>query len=397
MHKTYKSRYDTIILGGGAAGLMCAIEIGKRGRAVLVIEHCAKVGKKILISGGGRCNFTNLHIGPHAYQSNNNHFSRSALSRYTQEDFIDLVEKYGIAYYEKTAGQLFCKKSSREIVDLLLRECSNVNVDIRCDCHLTNISKFDSEFKLETTKGRYRSTSFVVASGGISIPQMGATDIGYDIAGQFHIAVTKRQAGLVPFIFSKKDLTDLDGLAGISIAAEVSCRSVKFRESILFTHRGISGPAILQISSYWQQHEPVTLNFLPDIDMSQTIHEKKGQNKNLEVKTVLTELLPKRFVNRVFQVWLRNKPLKQLTTKDISDIASFFHHWQIIPVGTEGYRKAEVTLGGIDTDEISSKTFECKRVPGLFFIGEVLDVTGWLGGYNFQWAWSSGFCAGHYA
>ena len=389
------NKFDVIIIGAGAAGLMCAIEAGKRGRKVLVLERSEKVGKKILISGGGRCNFTNLHAAPHAYQSKNKHFFKSALARYTQHDFIDLVAKHKIEYYEKKLGQLFCKDSARQIVSLLLDECGAVAVEIKCNCKIKEINKAQT-FELDTNSGTLNSDSIVIATGGISIPKMGATDFGYRIAEQFNIDLIERRAGLVPFIFNKTYLENFKDLYGISIDAEVSCNGVSFRENILVTHRGVSGPAILQISSYWSAGDTVTINLLPEIDLQSYIQKKRSKNSNIEVKTVLSELLPKRFVQRVFEVWFENKALKSLTEKDILKISDFFNSWEIKPSSTEGYRTAEVTLGGVDVNELSSKTFESKKVPGLYFIGEVLDVTGWLGGYNFQWAWSSGYCAGQY-
>ena len=389
------TEFEVIVIGAGAAGLMCAIEAGKRGRRVLVIEHAEKVGKKILISGGGRCNFTNLYANPEAYQSNNIHFCKSALSRYTQTDFIDLVKKHDIEYYEKKLGQLFCKDSSRSIVDMLLKECESAVVQIKCNCSVSEISKKE-HFILTTNLAEYTCDSLVIACGGISIPKMGATGFGYEIAEQFGLALSERQAGLVPFVFDKKYLANFEGLSGISINAEVSCGNKSFRENILVTHKGISGPAILQISSYWRDGEIVTINFLPDEDFNILIEERKATRGDQELKTLISEFLPKRFVQRIFEVWLTSKPLKQLTTVEIKEVSNFFHKWQIIPAGTEGYRTAEVTVGGVATNEISSKTFESKKVPGLFFIGEVLDVTGWLGGYNFQWAWSSGYCAGQF-
>ncbi len=375
---------------------MCAIEAGKRNRSVLLIEHCEKVGKKILISGGGRCNFTNLSASPQTYHSNNEHFCKSALSRYTQQDFIELVEKHEIAYYEKTLGQLFCKESSRQIVAMLIEEAKAADVEIRCSHSVTRVAKTDTRFRVDTQDASLHCESLVIATGGISIPKMGATGFGYDIAKQFGLQVTNLRAGLVPFIFDKSYLSYFTGLSGISIAAQVHCRKMEFTENILITHRGVSGPAILQISSYWQQGEAIEIDLLPNLEIESAIQQRKSLNDRVEIRTVLAEYLPKRFVDRVFEHWLKNKPLRQLNTKDITNISNFFHHWQIQPAGTEGYRTAEVTCGGIDTNELSSKTFEAKSVPGLYFIGEVIDVTGWLGGYNFQWAWSSGHCAGQY-
>jgi len=376
--------------------MMCAIEVGKRDRSVLLIEHCKKVGKKILISGGGRCNFTNLGTAPHTYHSLNEHFCKSALSRYTQHDFIELVEKHGIEYYEKTLGQLFCKDSSREIVAMLLKECRDAKVEIVCECEVTKVKK-NNLFELTTSGGSLQSTSLVIASGGVSIPKMGATGFGYEIATQFGLELTERKAGLVPFVFDKRYLEHFVDLSGISVSAEVRCREMEFKENILITHRGVSGPAILQISSYWNNGETIEIDLLPGVDLERVFEKRKNTNDRVEAKTVLAEFLPKRLVDRIFETWLENKPIRQLTTKELESISEFFHHWQLKPAGTEGYRTAEVTTGGVNTNEISSKTFEARKVPGLYFIGEVLDVTGWLGGYNFQWAWSSGHCAGQYA
>lgn len=389
-------QYDVIIIGVGAAGLMCAIEAGKRGRRVLLLEHTEKVGKKILISGGGRCNFTNIGAGAHTYHSENEHFCKSALSRFTQFDFIDLVEKHGIEYYEKTLGQLFCRDSSRQIVAMLIAEAKDAEVEIRCSHSARGIQKTEHGFSLETKQTILNCESLVIATGGISIPKMGATGFGYDIAKQFGLKTTATRAGLVPFVFDKQYLALFKGLSGISISAEVRCQGVEFAENILITHRGVSGPAILQISSYWRDGKDVEINLLPGMDIAQTVLEARKRNDRMEVKTLLSEYLPKRFVDRVFENWLENKPLRQLEKNDLEKLSQFFHHWIIQAAGTEGYRTAEVTCGGIDTQELSSKTFESRSVPGLYFIGEVIDVTGWLGGYNFQWAWSSGYCAGQY-
>jgi hypothetical protein len=395
MTTTKHSNYDVIVIGGGAAGLMCAIEAGNRGRSVLVIERSEKIGKKIIISGGGRCNFTNLNAAPHTYQCRNPHFHKSALSRYTQYDFLQLAEKHGIDYYEKKLGQQFCKETSRNIIALLEAECEAANVEIVCSCLVQSVAKSE-QFQIGTTFGEFTSDSLVIATGGLSIPLMGATGFGYKIARQFGLDVLDRQAALVPFVFSNFYLQHFEGLSGISMDAIVRCNDVTFRENILVTHKGVSGPAILQISSYWHPGDTVAMDVLPDIDLADVIETKKQENNKQEVKTVIAEFLPKRFVDRVFELWLVNKPLKQLTANDIENIENFFHSWEIQPTDTEGYRTAEVTLGGVNTDEISSKTFETKKIPDLYFIGEVLDVTGWLGGYNLQWAWSSGYCAGQY-
>ncbi len=395
MLETNSLKYDVIVIGGGAAGLMCAIEAGKRGRSTLVIERSEKIGKKILISGGGRCNFTNHNAAPHTYQCQNPHFHKSALSRYTQEDFLRLIEKHGIDYYEKKLGQQFCKENAKQIVNLLQAECDEAGVEIRCNCNIEKVFK-NEDFKLVTADIEFHADSLVIASGGLSIPKMGATGFGYQVAKKFRMKVTDRQAALVPFVFGKDYLKNFEGLSGISMDTTVKCGNTTFRENILVTHRGVSGPAILQISSYWRPGDTVIIDLLPDLNMEEIIEEQIRKNPLQEIKTAISEHLPKRFVDRVFELWLTNKPLRQLTPKEIEGICRFFHHWEIKPDDTEGYRTAEVTLGGVNTDGISSKTFESKNQPGLYFIGEVLDVTGWLGGYNLQWAWSSGFCAGQY-
>ena len=396
MTSTNNKIWDTIVIGAGAAGLMCAIEIGKREKNVLLVEHAKKVGKKILISGGGRCNFTNIHASPSQYLSKNEHFCKSALARYTPRDFIELVEQHGISYHEKKLGQLFCDSSARDIVGMLLTECEHASVAIELNCSVDSVKQLDTgEFVLGSSSGELVCGSLVIATGGLSIPKMGATDFGHRTARKFGLKLTETKAALVPFTFSAKDLKHFQDLSGISIDAEVSFNNVSFRENILITHKGVSGPAILQISSYWQSGQSICLNLLPNTSIADIIERNSGSNR--EIKTILTEYLPKRFVARVFEVWLKSKPINSLSQNDIEKLSNFFHSWTITPSGTEGYRTAEVTVGGVDVGEISSKTFESKKVPGLYFIGEVLDVTGWLGGYNFQWAWASGYCAGQYA
>ncbi len=389
--------YNTIIIGAGAAGLMCAIEAGKRGRKVLVLEHAEKIGKKILISGGGRCNFTNLDVKPENFISNNPHFCKSALARYTPLDFISLVEKHGINYHEKKLGQLFCDGSAKEIVQMLQTECVEAGVEIKINCTIDKIERIDvsqsseTAFRITSNLGEFTSESLVIATGGISIPQMGATDFGYKIARQFSIKLTKTVPGLVPFTLNEKSYSELSGL---SIDSIVSCNDVSFRENILFTHKGLSGPAILQISNYWNEGDEVTIDLLPGTDVSALINEHKP-NKT-ELVNVLAKFFPKRFAEKWCELNFPTKPVNRLSEKDIELMDGLIHHWKIMPKGTEGFGKSEVTKGGVDTDELSSKTMEAKKITGLYFIGEVVDVTGWLGGYNFQWAWASGYAAGQF-
>lgn len=380
-----KSQWDTIIVGAGAAGLMCAIEAGKRGRHVLVIEHNAEAGRKILISGGGRANFTNLQTQPQNFLSANPHFSKSALARYGPRDFIQMVERHRIPYHEKTLGQLFCDRSARDIVEMLLRECQAAKVQIETGCTVHEVSLADG-FELDTSAGVLRTSSLVIASGGLSIPKIGATPFGYSIARQFGLKIVECRPALVPLTFSRKDMADFSGLAGVS--AEVVAGG--FREKLLFTHRGLSGPAILQASSYWRPGSAMEIDLLPGVDLVAKLQERRL------ARPVLSGLLPKRLAER----WIELRGIPQgpalLSDREISAIAEQLHRWRFTPGGSEGYEKAEVTAGGVDTNEISSKTFASKRVPGLYFIGEVLDVTGQLGGFNFQWAWASGYSAGQY-
>lgn len=388
-------KYDVIIIGGGASGLMCAIEAGKRGRSVLILEHSEKVGKKILISGGGRCNFTNLEINSDNYISNNSHFCKSALSRFTQNDFIALVSKYKIQFYEKTLGQLFCTSRSDEILSMLLSECRIYKVEIKTNCTITNISKV-GHFIVNTVNDNFECGSLVVASGGLSIPQMGATGLGYEIAQQFGINVVNCQPALVGLTLSGDLLRNLASLSGVSTEAIVSCGGHSFRESILFTHKGLSGPAVLQISNYWEIGKEIEINLIPDIILSEMIKKWQKDSPKAEFKNLLSTLIPKRLAYQLTEMYFTNKSVIQYNGKEIKSIENILHRWKLQPVGTEGFDKAEVTKGGVDTNELSSKTFESKKIEGLYFIGEVVDVTGWLGGYNFQWAWSSGFCAGQH-
>lgn len=388
-------KVDVVIIGAGAAGLMCAIEAGKRGRRVLVLDHANKVGKKILMSGGGRCNFTNEQISPSKFISHNPHFCKSALSRYTQWDFIALVQKHQIAYHHKTLGQLFCDESAKDIVAMLLKEAEWAGVSIRLNTPIKSLEKLaDKTFIVKTAQESITCESLVVATGGLSIPTMGASPYGYQIAERFGIKVWPTRAGLVPLTLHIEDKERLAALSGIASTSRVSTDQIDFNESILFTHRGLSGPSILQISSYWQPGEALHIQLLPEQDLLAYLKEAKLNHPKRSVVTVLSELLPK----RLLEVFLTAEELA-LTLANVSDktlisMADRFQAWVIKPNGTEGYRTAEVTLGGVDCDAISSKTMEALAVPGLFFIGEVLDVSGWLGGYNFQWAWSSGWAAG---
>ena len=389
------NNYDVIIIGAGAAGMMCAIAAGQRGRKVLLLDHTDQIGKKVLISGGGRCNFTNLLIEPENYLSNNPHFCKSALSRFSQYDFIDFVEKHGVSYYEKISGQLFCNGKSAEIVNILLKECHTVGISIQTKCAIEKINK-KNDFTISTNLGDYFAESLVIATGGLSMPPIGATGFGFTVAKQFGIKVIACQPGLVPLTFSDELLKGLIDLSGISVDASVSCNGQTFRGFILFTHKGLSGPAILQISNYWQLGDEIIINLLPDIDLEKTIKNWQKERPKSELKKQIGYLLTQRLARIFLRSSYYDKPVKQYDEKEIIVIASIFHQWRISPSGTEGYRKAEVTKGGIDTNELSSKTFETRKVKGLYFVGEVIDVTGWLGGFNLQWAWSSGYCAGHY-
>ena len=398
-------RYDVVIVGAGAAGLMCAAEAGKRGRRVLILEHADRVGKKILISGGGRCNFTNRWAVPEDYQSGNPFFCISAMTRYTPQDFIDLVEKHRIPYHEKTLGQLFCNGSSQEIVRLLMTECERAGVTIRLGCEVTEIKQNcgqNNRFSIETSLATVTANSLVMATGGQSIPQMGATRFAHEVAEKFGLKVTPVQPGLVPFTFKGPDLEFCRELSGLSIPCVASCNGVRFEENLLFTRKGISGPAILQISSYWNDGEPVRVDLLPGLDLASHLKEQQLARPKSELATVLSSLLPRNFVRAMCETpmggtALNNQPINRLPDNSLDSIASALKAWTITPSGTEGYRKAEVALGGVDTAGLSSKTMESVKAPGLFFTGEAVDVTGPLGGYNFQWAWSSGFCAGQYA
>jgi predicted Rossmann fold flavoprotein len=395
-------QWDVIIIGGGAAGLFCAIEAGKRGRRVLVLEHSETIGKKIRISGGGRCNFTNKYTNPDNFTSANPHFCKSALARYTPADFISLVEKHGIDYHEKKLGQLFCDGSSQQIIDLLLRECEAAGVVIRCASQVREVKRAEQAgplaFSIATNFGIFRSSSVVIATGGLSIAPLGATDFGYRIARQFGLRIEQTRPGLVPLTLSPRMQKRLAKLSGVSVDSLVSYRaqdsrhSAEFRENTLITHRGLSGPAILQISTYWRPADPISINLLPDLQAFEVLSE--NQSSSIELANLLSRYLPRRFAHAWCELYAASKPLKQFMAAELREIAQKLHGMQIKPSGTEGFKKAEVTAGGIDTTELSSRTMESKRVPGLYFIGEVVDVTGQLGGYNFQWAWASGYAAG---
>jgi predicted Rossmann fold flavoprotein len=385
--------FDAIIIGAGAAGLMCALTAGQRGRKVLLLEHTDKAGAKILISGGGRCNFTNLASAPDRFISGNPHFCTSALRRYTQADFIDLVRRHGIAYHEKTLGQLFCDGSARAIVAMLLAECAAGGVDVRVGQAVTGVSRAD-QFRVETQSACFTAPALVLATGGLSIPKMGATGFSYDIARRFGLRVTETLPGLVP-LKARPDTPGFDAsLAGVSLGAIATFEKQSFRENILFTHRGLSGPAILQISTYWRPGLPITLDLLPGLRATAFLIDRKRTHAKASPQTVLAEVMPARLAQALTAAHLPPGEMANISDRTLSDFAERLKAWQFLPDGTEGYAKAEVTLGGIDTRELSSKTMAATRVEGLYAIGEAVDVTGWLGGYNFQWAWSSGWSAG---
>jgi predicted Rossmann fold flavoprotein len=391
---------DVVVIGGGAAGLFCAITAGKRNRRVIVLEHAERIGKKIAISGGGRCNFTNLNTSADNFISANPHFCKSALARYTPADFVALVEAHGIGWHEKKLGQLFCDGSSREIIEMLLMEASAAGVEIHCDSLVRKVENLipseatsDSKlFRIETNTGPFVSNALVVATGGLSIPPLGATDLGYQLARQFDLAIVEPRAALVPFVLPVDARRELAPLSGISIDAAVSCHGKEFRENILITHRGLSGPAILQISSYWFPGDSITINLLPDYDALELL--QKQENKEIALANFLGQFFPRRFALAWCTLNCPSQPLKRYTPVQLADIAKKLNRWEVTPAGTEGYKKAEVTAGGVSTAELSSQTMASKTVPGLYFIGEVVDVTGQLGGYNFQWAWASGYAAG---
>ncbi len=390
--------YDVIIIGAGAAGLMCAIEAAKRGRKTLILDKASKVGKKILISGGGRCNFTNLYASPDDFISQNPHFCKSALSRYTQWDFIAFMEGNGLSWTEKTRGQLFCDQKAKAVVDALLEACQKYGVEIQLEASIKTIKTHDTAFVLKTKNSHYQCDSLVIATGGPSIPAMGASDFALEIAQQFSVSFLPFKAALVPFTFSSQTLDEfIRDLSGVSTQVELCSESGKcFKEAILFTHRGISGPAALQVSSYWQPGEKITVNLFPGENIADWLIAQQKEHSNTELKTVLAYKLPKRLAAKLSEILFINKPMKQYHSTELKRIAAQLSAWSLTPSGTEGMRTAEVSLGGIDTRALSSKTFETLSVKGLYFIGESIDVTGHLGGFNFQWAWASGWCAGQY-
>jgi predicted Rossmann fold flavoprotein len=386
---------DVVIVGAGGAGMMCAIQAAKRRRRVLLIDHAQKIGRKILISGGGRCNFTNIHTSPDSFVSKNPHFCKSALSRFTPEDFITMVKAHGIAFHEKKLGQLFCNGSAQNILDMLVNECTTAGASFDTDCQIKSIHK-NTGFILETNHGSIAAESLVIASGGLSIPQIGATGFGYEIAKQFGLAIVPTAPALDGFNFNQEDLNRFRDLPGVSIDTVVKCNGAAFRENILFTHTGLSGPASLQASLYWHSGDPLIIDLMPEQNVYAQLTGEIETSTKLDVKNVLAEYLPKRFADKFCQINSISGKVAQVPLKQLADFCSLLHSWTIFPSGTVGYRKAEVTRGGVDTEELSSKTMQARKVPGLYFVGEVVDVTGQLGGYNFQWAWASGYAAGQY-
>ncbi|MBI2241191.1 MAG: NAD(P)/FAD-dependent oxidoreductase [Magnetospirillum gryphiswaldense] len=389
-------QYDVIIIGAGAAGLMAAASAGQRGRKVLVLDHGEKAGAKILISGGGRCNFTNRNIAPDRYLSANPHYAKSALKRFSQADFINLVNKYKIAFHERDLGQLFCDQSSALILNMLLDECGAGSVAFKLDVKVGQIIG-SGPYSVTTDAGTFTAPSMVVATGGLSIPKLGATGFAHGVARDYGLAVTELRPALVPLVFTAADLDFMRALTGIAVDGVARCGKTSFREAILFTHRGLSGPAILQISSYWREGQEILVNLAPDLDVAARLIERKSERPKAEAKTVLAEMLPARLADSLAErAGIGKKPMAELANKALQDLGRMVNAWSLKPAGTEGWRTAEVTLGGVDTDALSSKTMEAKAHPGLFFVGEAVDVTGWLGGYNFQWAWSSGWVAGQH-
>jgi predicted Rossmann fold flavoprotein len=389
--------YDVIIIGAGAAGLMCAIEAGKRGRRVWLVDHSEKIAEKIRISGGGRCNFTNIHTHPDCFLSQNPHFCKSALTQYTAQDFIELVQKHSIKFHEKKLRQLFCDESSSHIIEMLLSEARSANVKLDAKVTIKDVQPQEGGYLIDSSQGKKTCESLVIATGGLSIPKIGATSFGYEIAKKFGLNIIETRAGLVPLTFDGPMLEKCKALSGLSVEADVICGKKKFSEGLLFTHRGLSGPSILQISSYWRAGEKITVNLAPELDISVYLKEHKQNNPKQHINNVLSEILPRRLAQSICDELSCSGPLGALSHATLDDLDRAINQWHITPTGTEGYRTAEVTLGGVDTKELSSQTMQSLKNPGLFFIGEVVDVTGYLGGFNFQWAWSSGYVAGQHA
>jgi predicted Rossmann fold flavoprotein len=392
-----KEKYDVIIVGAGAAGMMSAIEAGKRGRKVLLVDHSKKIGEKIRISGGGRCNFTNIHTEANKFISQNPKFVISALNQYTQNDFINLIKKHNIKFHEKKLGQLFCDESAQQIVDLLLLECENANVVLKKEIMITDIGKKAEQYFITTNSNQYYSDSLIIATGGLSIPKIGASNFGYEVAKKFNLDIIETLPALVPLTFSEKILGICKELTGLSVEAVVSFKKTFFEEGMLFTHRGLSGPSILQISSYWKLGDNININLTPKLNIFKSLQEKKKLKPKQDIGVIISEILPKRLAQIICKENEVSGNICELSSKKLKQLSDSINAWVINPTGSEGYRTAEVTLGGINTNELSSKTMMVKKHPGLFFIGEVVDVTGHLGGYNFQWAWSSGFVAGQHA
>ncbi|MDA7713911.1 NAD(P)/FAD-dependent oxidoreductase [Candidatus Pelagibacter sp.] len=390
-------KFNVIVVGAGAAGMMSAIEAGKRGRKVLLVDHAKKIGEKIRISGGGRCNFTNIHTHPSKFISNNPKFVISALKQYTQNNFIDLIKKHNIKFHEKKLGQLFCNESAQQIIDMLLLECEMANVVLKKDTIIEDVDKQEDKYFITIDSDKYLSDSLIIATGGLSIPKIGASKFGYDIAQKFNLKVVETMPALVPLTFSEKILAICKELTGLSVEAVVSFKKIFFEEGMLFTHRGLSGPSILQISSYWKLGEDIKINLSPKLDIIKFLGDRKKSNPKQDISIIVSEILPKRLAHIICNKNNVNGNICEISNKVLTSLSNSINAWAINPTGSEGYRTAEVTLGGIDTEEISSKTMMSKKHPGLFFIGEVVDVTGHLGGYNFQWAWSSGYVAGRYA
>ena len=389
--------YDVIIVGAGAAGMMSAIEAGKRGRKVLLVDHSKKIGEKIRISGGGRCNFTNIHTKPNKFISQNPKFVISALNQYTQNDFINLIKKHNIKYHEKKLGQLFCDESAQQIIDMLLLECEKANVVLKKEVIVDDVGKKDEGYFITTNSNQYIANSLIIATGGLSIPKIGASNFGYEVAKKFDLDIVETLPALVPLTFSEKILAKCKELAGLSVEAVVSFKKTFFEEGMLFTHRGLSGPSVLQISSYWKLGDKININLAPKLNLFQSLESKKKLEPKKDINLIISEILPKRLAQIICKENEVSGNICELSSKKIKQLSDAINSWAINPTGSEGYRTAEVTLGGVNTNELSSKTMMVKKHPGLFFIGEVVDVTGHLGGYNFQWAWSSGFVAGQYA